>query len=61
MRIIVEGPQGSGKSTFIHHVLIDALRRAGRGARFYDGESGEPNMTLTGNDYIDVYEKQTDI
>lgn len=57
MKIIIEGTAETC-SNFIHHVLIDALRRAGRGARFYDEDAAQPRMTLTGTDYIEVHERR---
>lgn len=60
MRIIVEGKQGEGKTKFVHGVLIDALRRAGRGARFYFEGDLSPSLLLSGPDVIDVIERQTD-
>lgn len=60
MRIIVEGKQGEGKSTFIHGVLVDALRRAQRGGRFFFEGETEPSMLLSGENEIDVIERQVD-
>lgn len=58
MRIIVEGPQGCGKTQFIHRYLVDALRAAGRGAAFkFEGEE-EASMFLSGPDQVEVLERQ---
>jgi ABC-type iron transport system FetAB ATPase subunit len=60
MKIIIEGPQGCGKSSFIHRHVVAMLRQAGRGASFlFDGET-EPTMHLSGPDEIQVIERQTD-
>lgn len=59
MRIIVEGPQGAGKSHFIHGVLVDALRKEGIGARFYFEGETEPSMFLSGPREVEVVERQT--
>lgn len=59
LKITVEGPMGSGKSTFIHGPLVAALREAGLGAEFiFEGEK-EPSMFLSGPTTVRVEERQT--
>lgn len=60
MKIIIEGPAGCGKSNFIHHVLIPALRNAKLGAEFFEENETQPGMTLTGPvPLITVIERQS--
>lgn len=49
--ITIQGPCAGGKSWFVHHVLIPALREHGYGAEFYDGQETTPGMVLTGPDH----------